>query len=201
MQSIAPLPLKALGAGRETGKTDVLPRDGSKRRPNPGSPLRPGMLGGLRATPTGGPGELFRASYLILPSMPSLPWDRVELEAGEHGLSSWRGEPVRPGGDVDRPGWLVLTDRRLLFFRQSGLWRSGRLEQPPRFARRLEEIRSVGHQRLWMRIGYGDRFEAEGIAIDGWAVRLDRNTPARVLLEEIDGARRARRTALGLPPP
>ena len=133
--------------------------------------------------------------------MPSVPSDQVDLEAEERLLCVWRGEPVRPSGDTDRPGWLVLTDRRLVFFRRLGFWGTGRPEKPPLFVRRLEEIRSVEPQRLWMRIGYGDRVEMEGVAIDGWAVRLDRATPSRGLIEEIDRARRARRTALGLPSP
>lgn len=127
---------------------------------------------------------------------PSVP--AVDLEPGERVLGAWRGEPVRTDGSVDRGGWLVLTDRRLLFYRRSGLWGPGRLERPPVFARRLEEVRSVTPQRLWMRIGYGDRVEMPGIGIDTEIVRLGRDAPLETLVGEIDGARTARRAALGL---
>lgn len=133
--------------------------------------------------------------------MPAAPSDQVDLEPEERLLQLWPGEPARPDGNVDRPGWLVLTDRRLLFFRRVGRWGSGRLERPPLFARRLEEIRSLERRTLWMKIGYGDRVGMEGIAIDGWAVRLGREAPSSEMTEHIHRARRARRAALGLPPP
>lgn len=123
----------------------------------------------------------------------------TDLEHGEQLLGVWAGEPVRPDGSVERPGWLVLTDRRVLFYRKSGLWGGGRLETPPKFGRRLEEIRSVEPQRFWMKIGYGDRVEMPGISVDELRTRLNRNASSQLLVGEITEARKARRVALGLP--
>lgn len=133
--------------------------------------------------------------------MANVPPDPADLEGGERVLRAWRSEPVRPDGTVDRPGWLVLTDRRLLFYRRSGLLSSGRLEPPPVFSCRLEEVRSAEPQTFWMKIGYGDRVAMPGVSVDGLKVRLNRDDSSQALVAAIGVARTARRTALGLPSP
>ena len=133
--------------------------------------------------------------------MASVPTGEVELESGERIVRAWPVDAGRPDAAGERPGWLVLTDRRLFFYRRVGRWGSGRLEKPPEFVRRLEEIRSTESRRFWMKIGYGDRVEIPGLAIDELSVRLNRETPSLEVLDGIARARRDRRTVLGLASP
>jgi hypothetical protein len=127
------------------------------------------------------------------------PLDQVDLEGGERSLRAWAVEPTRADGSADRPGWLVLTSRRLAFFRRSGLFGPGRLEKPPSYSWRLEAIGSIAPRRFEMKIGYGDRLEIPGISVDGQGFRLNRETPAKAVLDELGNARRSRRSELGLP--
>lgn len=146
-------------------------------------------------------GHLIRGRGVGFGAMASAPTDQVELETGERIVRAWPVDATRPDGADERPGWLILTDRRLFFFRRVGRWGPGRLERPPEFARRLEEIRSTEPRRFWMKIGYGDRVEIPGLAIDELSLRLNRETRSREVFGEILGARQARRTALGLSSP
>lgn len=198
-------PLKRLGKGGENRKGPTI-RCGTRcgtRSARPGEPVSdpgPGVARAICSQRTEGPDvDLISPNELGRPPMAFPSVAPVDLEPGERVLGAWRGEPVRTDGRVDRGGWLVLTDRRLLFYRRSGLWGPGRLDRPPVFARRLEEVRSVTPHRLWMRIGYGDRVEMLGIGIDTETVRLGRDAPLEILVDKIDSARRARRAALGLP--
>jgi len=127
------------------------------------------------------------------------PSDMVDPEGGEKVLKQWTVEPVRPDLSTDRAGRLILTSHRCLFFRKAGRVGGSRLERSPAFAWRLEEVRSVGPQRFWMKIGYGDRLEIPGLAIEGQGFRLNRETPSAGVVEEILKARRSRRVELGLP--
>jgi len=83
--------------------------------------------------------------------------------------------------------------------RKAGLLRGSRVERPAAFAWRLEDVRSVSAERFWMKIGYGDRLEMPGLAIDGQGFRLNREVPSRDVVEEILKARRSRRVELNLP--
>ncbi len=131
--------------------------------------------------------------------MGAAPGDDFELERGERGVAAWPVEPaVGPDGS-DRPGQLVLTTRRLSFFRRRGLLGGGRLEKPPQVSWRLEKIREVTGRRYELKIGYGDRIEIPGLAVDGRGFRLNRETPSAPVVETIETARRARRSELGLP--
>ena len=145
-------------------------------------------------------GQLIPAGDVGFGRMASVPTGEVELEDGERIVRAWPVDTARPDGTDGRPGWLVLTDRRLLFYRRAGRWGSGRLEKPPEFFRRLEEIRSTEPRRFWMKIGYGDRVEIPGVAIDELSVRLNRETPSLGVLGEIARACRDRRSVLGLTP-
>jgi hypothetical protein len=127
------------------------------------------------------------------------PSDAVDPEGGEEVLKQWPVEPVRADLSTDRAGWLVLTNHRCLFFRKVGLLGGSRVERPAAFTWRLEEVRSVSPQRFWMKIGYGDRLEMPGLAIDGQGFRLNRETPSRGAVNEILKARQSRRVELGLP--
>jgi hypothetical protein len=125
--------------------------------------------------------------------------DAVDLEAGEKPLKQWAVEPVRTDLSTDRVGWMVLTSHRCLFFPKAGLLGGSRVAKPAAFAWRLEKIRAVSPQRYWMSVGYGDRLEIPGFAIDGQGFRLNRETPARGVLDDILKARQSRRAELGLP--
>lgn len=127
------------------------------------------------------------------------PSDAVELEAGEGILKRWTVQPVRADLSTDRSGWFVLTNHRCLFFPKAGLLGGSRAGKPAVFSWRLEEIRSVSPQRYWMKIGYGDRLEIPGFAVDGQGFRLHRETPSRGVLADILNARQSRRIALGFP--
>jgi hypothetical protein len=127
------------------------------------------------------------------------PAEQVELERQERVLRLWPVEPVRPDGSTDRSGWLVLTNRRLLFHRRAGLLSGGRLERPPLSVWRLEAIRSIRLEQYWMNVGYGDRVEIPGISVDGQGFRLNRETPSSGVREEIERARAARRAEVGAP--
>lgn len=123
---------------------------------------------------------------------------QIDLGRGERVLGHWRVEPAEEDRTTDRGGWLVLTNRRCLFFRKAGLL-GGRLEKPPQLTWFIESVQSVVAQRFWMRIGYGDRMEMPGVGIDGYGFRLPRDTPPGPVVEAILGARNARRTELGFP--
>jgi hypothetical protein len=123
---------------------------------------------------------------------------QLELARGERLLGSWPVEPAEGDRTTDRAGWLVLTSQRCLFFRKVGLLGS-RLEQPPRRAWKTEELKVVNPHRFWMRVGYGDRLEMPGIAIDGQGFRLPRDTAPGAVVTALRNARDARRNELGLP--
>ncbi|MGD0250213.1 MAG: hypothetical protein ABSB97_04925 [Thermoplasmata archaeon] len=123
---------------------------------------------------------------------------QLELDRNEHWLRSWLVEPALPDGSPDHLGWLVLTSRRAMFFRKSGLFGPGRLEKPARFSWRLEEIRFIVFRRYEMRVGYGDRLEIPGFAINDQGFRLNRETPSRGVVDELEQARRSRRSELRL---
>ncbi len=127
------------------------------------------------------------------------PVEQVDLEGGERVLRLWPVETTRPDGSADRAAWLVLTNHRASCFRRAGLFGPGRLEKPPLFERRLEQVRSVTVERFWMKIGYGDRLEVPGLAIDGHGFRLNRETSSAEVRTEVERARQARRSELGLP--
>ena len=131
--------------------------------------------------------------------MNELPPDAVDPERGEKVLTHWTAEPVRADRSTERAGWLILTSHRCLFLRKAGLLRGSRVERPAAFAWRLEDVRSVSAERFWMKIGYGDRLEMPGLAIDGQGFRLNREVPSRDVVEEILKARRSRRVELNLP--
>lgn len=133
--------------------------------------------------------------------MSTPPSEPVDLEEGETVLKRWAVEPVRADRSTDRAGRILLTNHRCLFFPKAGFLEGNRGVRPATFAWRLEEIRSVTPQRYWMKIGYGDRLEIPGFSIDGQGFRLNRETPARGILEVILRAREARRRALGLSGP
>ncbi len=118
--------------------------------------------------------------------------DPVDLEPGERTLRHWPAETARADGSSDRAGWLILTNHRVLFFRRSGLFAGGRAERPPAIFRRLEEIRAVAARRFWMSIGYGDRVEVPGLAIDAQTFRLNRESSAEEVRAAVEAARVAR---------
>ena len=124
---------------------------------------------------------------------------RVPLEPDERLLRSWPVEPSLPDGSIDRGGYLVLTTHRVIFYRKSGIFGSGRNPSSPVFVRRLEEVRTLAATRYWMKIGYGDCLEIPGVSIDGQGFRLNRETPSHPVLVAIEAARRSRRAGLGAP--
>ncbi len=68
--------------------------------------------------------------------------------------------------------------------------------EPPRFARRLEELSTVEVHRYWMSIGYGDRVEIPGVVVDGQGFRLQRESSSSGVRSAIESARRSRRGEL-----
>lgn len=134
--------------------------------------------------------------------MATVPPGSIDLRPGERALGSWPVDRAGAEGDVVETGWLVLTDQRLLYFRRPGRWGSSRPERTPVFERSLEAIRSLEVRRAWMRIGYGDRIEIPGLAIDELWVRLNREIRDTSVLRTIEEARVARRGSLsgGTPP-
>jgi len=120
---------------------------------------------------------------------------QLRLARGEQLLGSWPVEPAAGDRSVDRPGWLILTSRRCLFYHKAGVL-GGRLEEPPSLQWPLEEVRSVAAQQFWMRIGYGDKVEMPGLGIDGYGFRLARESPSGPVVEAILRARDARRAEL-----
>lgn len=125
---------------------------------------------------------------------------QLRLARGERLLGGWPVEPVAGDRTFDRPGYLILTSRRCLFYHRSGV-SGGRLEEPPRLQWSIEEVRSVAPQTLWMRIGSDDRVEIAGLGIDGYGFRLPREMSPGPVVEAILRARDARRAELGRPPP
>ncbi len=123
--------------------------------------------------------------------------DLPDLDPGEFLLGVWPAETARADGTGDRVGWLVLTDRRVLFYRRKGLLGRGAPERPPLFAQRLETIGGVTVRRYVLRVGYGDRIEIPGVAIDEQGFRLNRESSAENVRAEIERAGHARRAELG----
>jgi len=156
----------------------------------------------LRPSPNVAGDQGFKSARRLLKStMSEPPSGTVDLEPGEKLLRHWVVEPVRADGSTDRSGWLILTNHRCLFFRMAGVLGGRRVERPAGIVWRLEEGRSVSAQRFWMKIGYGDRVEMPGLALDGQGFRLNRETSSRAVVEEILKARETRRAEMGLPLP
>jgi len=86
-------------------------------------------------------------------------------------------------------GWLVLTNQRCLFFRRVGLFGRGRVETPPRFSLRLNELHSVSPRESTMSIGYGDRVSVPGIELNGQRFRLGREIRSAQVVVKISDAR------------
>jgi hypothetical protein len=127
------------------------------------------------------------------------PSAQVDLEPGETLVGLWPVEPVREDGSTARTGWLVLSTRRLLFYRAAGVVRSTRLEKPAEFAVRLEEIRALTPAQYSMSIGYGDRVALPGLRVDARGFRLRREANLGEVLPPIERARQLRRAELRLP--
>lgn len=123
---------------------------------------------------------------------------RLSLARGERLVGSWPVEPAAGDRAVDRPGWLILTSRRCLFYYKAGTL-SERLEEPPRLQWKIEDVRSVAPQKFWMRIGSGDQVEMPGLGIDGYGFRLPLETSSDPIVAAILQAREARRAELGPP--
>ena len=125
--------------------------------------------------------------------MPANPLNQVELESGERTLHGWPVEMVGGHGMKGGQGWLVLTNRRCLFFRQAGLFGGGRLVKPPTFTTKLEQIHSATPRQYSIPMGYGEHLDIPGIEVDGREFKLNRETPSEPVLAEIAAARRARK--------
>ncbi len=122
------------------------------------------------------------------------PWDRILRDRSERVVRHWPAESARADGEADRSGWLILTDRRLLFVRRGG-WRARAQDaESPDVTLPLESIRQIEARPFQMRIGYGDRVVIPGIAIDGHAFRLPRETPAEEVRFVLEQAARSRRS-------
>ncbi len=117
---------------------------------------------------------------------------RFELEPSETLLASWPVEPVGPAGSTGRRGWLVLTDRRCLFYRRAGALGPGRPIHPPLVSLGLEQLHSVSPRQFSMRVGYGDLIPIPGIEIDGHEFRLHREAPSGAVVAAVLGARNER---------
>ncbi len=124
--------------------------------------------------------------------MPADPMAQVELEPGERLLRGWPAESVGKGGAKGSMGWLVVTDRRILFYRQAGVFRGSQVVKPPLLSVRVERIRSVSPRQFSMEIGYGDKVAIPGLEIDGQDFRLNRETPSAEVLQRIAEARRGK---------
>jgi hypothetical protein len=120
------------------------------------------------------------------------PSDELELETGERTLRSWPAEMVGKQGGKGVRGVLALTTRRCLFFRQSGLFGGGKMVKPALFTVRLDRLRSASQRQFSMPIGYGDQLAIPGIELDGEGFKLNRETPAGPVLEEIMSAQQTR---------
>lgn len=130
--------------------------------------------------------------------MPVPSGGEFPLGPGERLLGRWPAEPAVDDRNVGRSGWLVVTDRRWLFFESAGFF-GGRVESVPRLDQPIERVAQAVAHRFWMPIGYGDRMELPGLVIDGHGFRLPRETAVAPVIETIERAREARRSALGYP--
>jgi hypothetical protein len=124
---------------------------------------------------------------------------QFELESGETEIASWPAEAVRTAGARGVPGWLVLTDRRVLFYRHGGLLRGRAPILPPDVSVQLDQVRTVSPCQLRIRIGYGDQMPIPGVDVDGQRFILNRETPSSPVVAAITAAR-AKRGAAPAPP-
>lgn len=111
------------------------------------------------------------------------------LEDGETLTSSWPVEAVRAPGSRGTPGWLVLTDRRVLFYRRGGLLGGRSAVHPPEWSTPLGELQTVSACQFTIRIGYGDQVLLPGVELDGHRFILNRETPSAPVLAAIGAAR------------
>jgi hypothetical protein len=121
---------------------------------------------------------------------------QFELEAGETETASWPAESVRTARAKGVPGWLVLTDRRVLFYRHGGLLRGRAPIFPPDVSVQLGQVRTVSAWQFRIRIGYGDQMPIPGVEVDGHRFILNRETPSSPVVAAITAARAKR----GAPP-
>jgi len=124
---------------------------------------------------------------------------QFELEVGETEIASWPAESVRTAGAKGVPGWLVLTDRRVLFYRHSGLLRGRAPILPPDVSVQLGQVRTVSACQFHIRIGYGDQMPIPGVEVDGHRFILNRETPSSPVVAAITAAR-AKGGAASAPP-
>ncbi len=111
------------------------------------------------------------------------------LEPGESVLATWTAEAAEEEAVRTRPGCLVLTDRRCLFYRRAGVLGGRRLEPTPSFSQPLGSLETLAPYRFWMRIGYGDRVELPGIAVGTRRFRLVRGTDSAEVVRAFRSAR------------
>ena len=114
---------------------------------------------------------------------------RFDLVGREAVLGGWPADLIEAASGRGTRGWLVLTSDRCLFARTIGRLGGRRLETPARWQAPLATIRRLEIRTFDVRVGYGDLYRVPGVAIDGTAFRLDRESSAEQILERIRSAR------------
>ncbi len=109
-------------------------------------------------------------------------------------LAEWPAERVLPGATKGTVGVLRLTRDRCYFVPRRSRFGVRRATPEDEFSRSLRDVRSVESRSFSMSIGYGDRVEIPGVAIDGTEFRLGRELSATSVVAAIG---EARRVALG----
>ena len=106
-------------------------------------------------------------------------------------VAEWPAERVLPGATKGTMGVLRLTRDRCYFVPRRARFGRGRATPEDEFSRYLRDVRSVEPRSFSMTIGYGDRVEIPGVAIDGTEFRLGRELSGPSVVAAIAEARRA----------